>query len=71
MSKPLGAPVAGPTITTRPVGTDVTEVLYQRRFGNRSSVTLNVSTGRNPWTHCCIKWADGTNSTCSAGDCNP
>ena len=36
---------------------------------------LNVSHGTGPrthpasWVRCCIAWADGTNSSCSSGDC--
>lgn len=74
LSKPLGPPQADPVTTMRAVG-NTTEIVYTRSFGVGTHVSLNVSTGTqagrflDAWTHCCIRWSDGTNNTCNAGDC--
>ena len=72
--KPLGAPLAPATVTVEAssVAAGASNVTYQRKFAKGTSVMLSAihNGGRNaPPARCCILWGDGTNSTCSVGDC--
>lgn len=73
--KPLGAPLGPATVTISPsaVAAGASTVAYERRFARGASVRLSVTHhgGRSPPpARCCILWGDGSNSSCSPGDCS-
>lgn len=71
-AKPLGPPLTDAVRTVTPlVGpSSPAMIVSERRFTHGVRVMLNSSHNlKEGWARCCIRWGDGSNSSCAPGDC--